>query len=372
MLLHCHKKATERNSDMFLQKPADLQTLIRPFWQGDIVYEESFFPLMQEDEDEQTPLSIPLLCQPAEILSVTRADRSETLTEGRDYVMCDGGLIIPASSAIRRFAWNDYRVTGEGSEKYPFACAGGGTIFFGEGTTMHEREYLVTYRRRSAWDGFIPTPDSHKLPRTKKLLAAGDRLCFCFFGDSITTGANSSEAIGAAPFIPMFPRLVCMALEERFGVDIRYVNHAVGGTVSEWGAQRLAADFADEKPDIMFIGFGMNDASGHVEKEKFIANIRKMVDDTRACSPDCEFLLCSTTLPNPMAPTFCWNHEEHEPLLAALCDELGSSAALVPMTSVHKALLKKKRFYDMTGNNINHPCDFLARVYAQTILAQLL
>ena len=163
-----------------------------------------------------------------------------------------------------------------------------------------------------------------------------------------------------------------MALEERYGVDIRYVNHAVGGTVSEWGTQRLAVDFADEKPDIMFIGFGMNDASGHVEKEAFIANIRKMVDDTRACNPDCEFLLCSTTLPNPMAPTFCWNHEEHEPLLADLCSELGSCAALVPMTSVHKALLKKKRFYDMTGNNINHPCDFLARVYAQTILAQLL
>ena len=25
---------------------------------------------------------------------------------------------------------------------------------------------------------------------------------------------------------------------------------------------------------------------------------------------------------------------------------------------------------DMTGNNINHPCDFLARIYAQVILAQ--
>ena len=86
---------------MFTQKPADLQALIRPFWQGDIVYEESFFPLMREDEDEQTPLTIPLLCPAAEILSVTRADRSETLTEGRDYVLSDGSLIIPASSVIR-------------------------------------------------------------------------------------------------------------------------------------------------------------------------------------------------------------------------------------------------------------------------------
>ena len=48
----------------------------------------------------------------------------------------------------------------------------------------------------------------------------------------------------------------------------------------------------------------------------------------------------------------------------------GDCAALVPMTSMHSALMEKKRFYDMTGNNINHPCDFLARVYAQVILAQ--
>ena len=32
------------------------------------------------------------------------------------------------------------------------------------------------------------------------------------------------------------------------------------------------------------------------------------------------------------------------------------------------ALLEKKRFFDMTGNNVNHPNDFLASVYAQTIL----
>ena len=41
------------------------------------------------------------------------------------------------------------------------------------------------------------------------------------------------------------------------------------------------------------------------------------------------------------------------------------------MTGMHHALLKRKLFRDMTGNNVNHPNDFLARVYAQTILAVL-
>ena len=39
------------------------------------------------------------------------------------------------------------------------------------------------------------------------------------------------------------------------------------------------------------------------------------------------------------------------------------------MTSIHQSLLARKSYADMTGNNINHPNDYLARVYAQTLLA---
>ena len=356
---------------MFENKPYDLQKLLAPVWAGDTVYEESFFALMPKGVTACDALQIPLLYRADEILSVTSATREVTLAEGKDYILEDGKLIIPAGSSVYRMKWEEYQIIGEGEDKYPFLCEGGGKIFFGEGDTMHSREYLVTYRHSDTWNGFVPTAKANTLPRTKEKLAQGKPLSFCWFGDSITTGANSSDAIGAAPHIPMFPKLVCMALEETFGCDIKYVNHAVGGTVSRWGTETLPGAFADETPDIMFIAFGMNDASGRVPKEDFIANIKTMVEQTRALNPDCEFLLCSTTLPNPMAPTFCFNHDTHEPLLAALCEELGDCAALVPMTSMHKALMEKKRFYDMTGNNINHPCDFLARVYAQAILAQL-
>ena len=39
---------------------------------------------------------------------------------------------------------------------------------------------------------------------------------------------------------------------------------------------------------------------------------------------------------------------------------------------LREAILEKKRYYDMTGNNVNHPNDFMARVYAQTIIKTIL
>ena len=41
------------------------------------------------------------------------------------------------------------------------------------------------------------------------------------------------------------------------------------------------------------------------------------------------------------------------------------------MTELHRILLSRKAYHHMTGNNINHPSDFLARLYAQGLLALL-
>ena len=38
---------------------------------------------------------------------------------------------------------------------------------------------------------------------------------------------------------------------------------------------------------------------------------------------------------------------------------------------MHAAVLAKKRFRDMTGNNVNHCNDFSARIYRDTILAAI-
>ena len=48
-----------------------------------------------------------------------------------------------------------------------------------------------------------------------------------------------------------------------------------------------------------------------------------------------------------------------------------SGVATANMTGVHQELLRHKSFLDMTGNNINHPNDFLSRWYAQFVSEML-
>ena len=55
-----------------------------------------------------------------------------------------------------------------------------------------------------------------------------------------------------------------------------------------------------------------------------------------------------------------------------LCELAKSEGcALLNMTELHRTLLTRKDYWHMTGNNINHPSDFLARLYAQGVLALL-
>ena len=73
-------------------------------------------------------------------------------------------------------------------------------------------------------------------------------------------------------------------------------------------------------------------------------------------------------LANPLAALQCARQEEYEPVILGMEKE---GVAVANVTEVHRHLMTIKRYWDMTGNNVNHPNDFLARLYAQTLLATL-
>lgn len=342
----------------------DCREFTFPVWKGNRVLNESFLPRTRE---------IKLLYRADRIERVTNLSGTRVFTEGRDYVLKDGGLHIPEGSDIHVMSDSEYAPPSAEAKTHSeagFKCTLGGYLMFGEGHFFHDLEYAVTYTHSENWTGFVPAPSDKKLPLTKSRIRTGTPFVFGFLGDSIGQGANASGLTGAEPFTPIWPEMVCQRLSLEMGAEVKCVNASLGGMNSDWGKKVVTEKFADTVPDVLLIEFGMNDATGGTDRNVFIGNCREIADSIRKLNPECELIFVSTTLPNPLS-FFLRDHETHEPLLANLSEEFGECAELVPMTSLHKCLLEKKNYWDMTGNNINHPNDFLVRVYAQAILAVL-
>lgn len=345
-----------------------------PIWSGDTSLFESFMPLACEGAAEDEPVRVPLLYSADEILEVRSSNLETVFSEGEDYLLWGGELIIPPGSPIKTVPWKSYNPQAEQPNSMTptgFASINGGYLLFGEGDMMHRLQYAVSYKHGGSWLGPIPRAAEEKLPKFRAKIRAGKQVRVAFTGDSITTGANSSAVVGAPPFLPMWPDMVTDFIDDNYpskeGKTVN-INRSLGGVCSDWGAFTARESFGKESPDLCVIAYGMNDASGRYTSLFVKENYRKIAEILLDINPDCEFIFVSTTLPNPIAVGFTTGlHFEHEALLAELTGEMGDIAALAPVTNMHRYLLTRKRFADMTGNNINHPNDWLARVYAQVI-----
>lgn len=49
-----------------------------------------------------------------------------------------------------------------------------------------------------------------------------------------------------------------------------------------------------------------------------------------------------------------------------------AGVAVADIGSVHRYMMERKRFIDMTSNNVNHPNDFFYRVHAQFLAGMLI
>ncbi len=342
----------------------------RPIWDtsSGVMLHESFLPVGTR--------TVSLLYPIDEVISVMNAEQTVTFDEGADYILEDGRLVIPETSRIRVYTdaeFNPPEIDEVLTSGRGFEHIGGGYVRFAEGSVFHEMQYEVSYRHSGRWDGPQNPFDAAKLPNTRRLLREGRPLRLGFFGDSISAGANASGRSNVPPFMPMWTELVRDRLAEVSGSKIAYRNASRGGMASQWGRENVATKFADFPCDLFVIAFGMNDATGGYDRYKFRDNCRMMASEIEKLSPACEFVFVSTTMPNPEAKLFSVgkDHDKHEALLYDLADEYGDRAAVAPMTAFHKHLLTKKAFCDMTGNNVNHPNDFLIRVYAQVLLGTI-
>lgn len=339
----------------------DLAKYIVPYWEGNIVYNESVFPLENADGSID---DIPLLYKAEKILAVRDATLATTYEENTDYELVDGKLRIKKEGNITTIT-NDWMYPKTGTPGSDcFNRTGGGLIRFGEGDTFHRRQIVVTYVHIDSWKEPIPESQGIKLPKTLAKLENKEPLNIVFFGDSITVGANSSKVVGAKPRVPRFSDMMVDALKAQYGYDdIKFKNTAVGGMTTSWGADTVNANVIKHKPDLMVLAFGMNDAG--TAPAVYKSQIKQTIDSVLADNPDCEIILVATMLPNENVAGFYGNQVKFAAELKALAKD---GIVVCDMTEYHASLLKVKSYHDMTGNNVNHPNDFLARAYTQALL----
>ncbi len=334
-----------------------------PFWEGGTVFDETVYPL--ENKDGSLP-DFPLMYYADQILKVCSSDLETCFAEGEDFICKDGKLSVLPKGRIPTVPFSEYYF----DEEKEGACRPlkeGGFSLHSEGVEFRKYQICVTYRHSDTWQGPVPKKKGKLLPLLQERLSKKMPLKAVFFGDSITWGANSSAQSDAKPFIPRWADMFPLEIKRKFNCPIDVINTAVGGKTSLWGKDVVHEAVVFHHPDLAVIGFGMNDGTNQISPEVYEENIRYMIDEIRKDRPDSTIIVLNCILPNKEMVRYCDGIQEaYTPILQKIEDDY-KEIAFTDIMELHKFLLSRKKYADMTGNNINHVSDFLSRLYSQAL-----
>ena len=334
-----------------LERSGPGMVLGEPLWRNVVSDNEPVLFILEEGKQLATGK---LLFIPSEKFRIDHPDQKMHYEEDKDYTWKPGTNVIELTANSRiPFKTHAQMMPPKGSPNM-FA-----TVLHSEGRFFHDLQVQVCYwHKTDLWkDPYKPQPE--RLKRVLAKLRAKQPIKLVALGDSITQGFNASgfEPSLAAPFQPCYPQLVANTLQKRFGSKVTLVNFGAAGAEAGWGVEMVPKVTA-EKPDLVFLAFGMNDGGSYDKK------MTKMRDDVIAQNPDADIVMVSPMTMNPLfagAEGFVWKAK----FLGELVKE---NMALADVTAPWIEVLKNKNFSDISGNNVNHPNDFGHRLYAHVIL----
>ncbi|HRK34242.1 MAG TPA: SGNH/GDSL hydrolase family protein [Candidatus Hydrogenedentes bacterium] len=279
-------------------------------------------------------------------------EKSTVFVEGRDYAVdrAQGTIRRVAGSRIPDFRKNVlYGQDAFDHNKFP---GFGNTGYF----------VFVDYTAAKP----IPWPKQSRqtdlLPATRKKLKGGGPIKIVAYGDSITAGGDATK-----------PELIfwnqwATSLQEKYpNARVIAENGATGGDSTIQGLVRLEEKVLRQSPDLVLIGFGMNDHNkGGVPISQFEANLLEMISRIRAATK-AEIVLYSTFPPNPKWMYGTQRMEEYAAATERVAQQSG--CAFADVYGNWQAIATRKKYEDLLGNNINHPNDFGHWIYSETLKA---
>ncbi len=375
-----------------------LNELIRDVFSGDTVKNETVMFLDAGDEKE-------LLFDIDTVISVTSYDGKKIYIEGVDYAVRDGKLVALEGGSMPIITRDRYY--GAAADSLLITKYDGKNVYthWGEGQVMTNWQVNVTYTHKDAWEGFDQPCEAGIYADFIRKLQNGEDVTVIFYGDSCTYGAASSFAYGYAPYQYSYAILVTEALADLFDYTVRYVSPNLSGTgpipnrpyvagergtityinpsVGGWGSadalantDRYLVPFIERYGCDLFISdIGGNDGSTPAATTR--RNVEGIIDTVLSRVEEDVCVCIMSTLVNNPDSVNGWFGTEYlqEPALrkaAASYRAKGIACGNTCVTSMTLSVLEHVTYNDISGNNINHPNDFWARLYACTLFENLI
>ena len=337
----------------------DLREILLPVWVSKYMMNETVLPVSKGGNVPEATL----LFKPAGKVIIRNYALNITYKEGRDYILKGRIIRLTANSSIP-FVTEKQLYPDSENGALPVWKTWKGGYLLATANFFNDHQSAVSYKHRDSWTGPVPSSNNCELVKTNEKLKRGLPLKVVLFGDSISEGADASGFFGKPPYVPGWGELLMQDLRQRFTSKINFVNSSKGGASAGWGVKMAPFFVVPDKPDLCIIAFGMNDGGG-VSVDKYIENTLKIMELVKAANPETEFILVASMLPNE-------NWRSLEPMsgyLPALKKLESERIAIADVWSMHQYILKTKLYCEITGNHLNHPNDFMVRIYAQTVAA---
>ena len=406
----CGKQPQEEEKEQPFEYNYNFERQIMPFWQSDVIYNE---PVLLLEESAGGIASGKLMQNPLEIYSVRDYSLKREWKRGVDWEYQNGKIVRLANSDIPYFTAENMhgrdlmrRSYGENGEiiRTPFevqapwfqTVSGEDTVIYTETPLIFEYQIFVTYRfRQSEYTGPVQSYQGDKLPLLEKKIRKGEPIRMLLLGDSISCGGCSSTNLNSEPFLKDWYNLFADAVARKSGASVHMDNsYSVGGQISDWSLgssgemhgsvnlNRAQAAVLKENPDLVLIGWGMNDGTWHDNPATLRENILKIIDSiTFVSDRQLEFIVIGTCMPNDNGACYVMDNGVRKPLyghqptysasLKEMCDEL-DHVAFVDAGEIHRYAIGNKKYEDMTVNDVNHPNDFVIRMYAMNLASAVL